>query len=216
MIDFHIHSTFSDGELIPAEIVRRAEAIGYKALAVTDHADHSNIDLIIPRIVKVFKEIQPYTNVVLIPGIELTHVPPEIIPELSKEARKLGAQIVIVHGETLVEPVKKGTNAAAIQSDIDILAHPGLISEEEVKEAAVRGIYLEITARKGHSLSNGHVVKLAKKYSAQLVINTDSHSPGDLISHDFACKILKGAGLSDIEVEGVFRNMEEIARRKST
>ncbi|MCX7988818.1 MAG: histidinol phosphate phosphatase domain-containing protein [Thermodesulfovibrio sp.] len=215
MIDFHIHSTFSDGELIPAEIVRRAEAIGYKALAVTDHADHSNIDLIIPRIVKVFREIQPYTNVVLIPGIELTHVPPEIIPELSKEARKLGAQIVIVHGETLVEPVKKGTNAAAIQSDIDILAHPGLISEEEVKEAADRGIYLEITARKGHSLSNGHVVKLAKKYSAQLVINTDSHSPGDLISNDFACKILKGAGLSDIEVEGVFRNMEEIARRKS-
>ncbi|MCX8034312.1 MAG: histidinol phosphate phosphatase domain-containing protein [Thermodesulfovibrio sp.] len=214
MIDFHIHSTFSDGELIPAEIVRRAEALGYKALAVTDHADHSNIDLIIPRIVKVFKEIQPYTRVILIPGIELTHVPPEIIPELSKEARKLGAKIIIVHGETLVEPVKKGTNAAAIQSDIDILAHPGLISEEEVKEASDRGIYLEITARKGHSLSNGHVIKLAKKYSAQLVINTDSHSPGDLISKEFAFKILKGAGLSDAEVKRVFKNMEEIARRK--
>lgn len=215
MIDFHIHSTFSDGELIPAEIVRRAEAIGYKALAITDHADHSNIDLIIPRIVKVFKEIQPYTKIVLIPGIELTHVPPEIIPELSKEARKLGAKIVVVHGETLVEPVKKGTNAVALQADIDILAHPGLISEEEVKEAAVRGIYLEITARKGHNLSNGHVSKLAVKYSAKLVINTDSHSTGDLISKDFACKILKGAGLSEAEVKGVFKNMEEIVRRKS-
>ncbi len=214
MIDFHIHSTFSDGELIPAEIIRRAESIGYKALAITDHADHSNIDLIIPRIVKVFKKIQPYTKVVLIPGIELTHVPPEVIPELAKEARKLGAKIIVVHGETLVEPVKKGTNASAIQSDIDILAHPGLLSVEEVKEASNRGIYLEITARKGHSLSNGHVAKLAFKYSAKLVINTDSHSPGDLISKEFAVKILKGAGLSDAEVKVVFKNMEDIVRGK--
>lgn len=69
MIDFHIHSVFSDGELIPAEIIRRAESLGYKALSITDHADHSNIDFIIPRIVKIIKEIQPYTSVVLIPEL---------------------------------------------------------------------------------------------------------------------------------------------------
>ncbi len=214
MMDFHIHSTFSDGELIPAEIIRRAESVGYKALAITDHGDHSNIDLVIPRIVKVFKEIQPYTDIVLLPGIEITHVPPKLIPPLAKEARKLGAKIIIVHGETLVEPVQRGTNEYALQSDIDILAHPGLISEEEVIEAAKRGIYLEITARKGHSLSNGYVAKLAQEYSAKLVLNTDCHSPGDLISKDFAVKILKGAGLMDTELENVFKNMEEIVRRK--
>lgn len=215
MIDFHIHSVFSDGELIPTEIIRRAEAIGYRALSITDHADHSNIDFIIPRLVKVLKEIQPYTPLVLIPGIEITHVPPASIPELAKEARTLGAKIVVVHGETLVEPVKEGTNKAALQSDIDILAHPGLISEEEVKEASNRGISLEITARKGHSLSNGHVARLAQKYSAKLVINTDAHSPGDLISKDFACRILKGAGLSDTDIQEIFRNMEDIVRRKT-
>lgn len=215
MIDFHIHSIFSDGQLIPAEIVRRAEAIGYRALAITDHADHSNIDLIVPRIVNVFREIQPYTKMVLIPGVELTHVPPKLIPTLTKEARKLGAKIVVVHGETLVEPVVNGTNAAAIQSDIDILAHPGLLKEEEAKEAAERGIFLEITARKGHSLSNGHVAKLALKYSAKLVINTDSHSPADMISKEFAIRVLRGAGLNQEEVEQVFKNMEEIVRRVS-
>ncbi|MEN2985934.1 MAG: histidinol phosphate phosphatase domain-containing protein, partial [Thermodesulfovibrionaceae bacterium] len=155
MMDFHIHSVFSDGELIPAEIVRRAEQIGYKALAIADHADQSNIDLVVPRIIKVFREIQPFTSVILIPGVEITHVPPKLIPELAKEARKLGAKIIVVHGETLVEPVKEGTNEKALDSDIDILAHPGLIKEEEVKEAAKKGIYLEITSRKGHSLSNG-------------------------------------------------------------
>ncbi|MCS7203599.1 MAG: histidinol phosphate phosphatase domain-containing protein [Thermodesulfovibrio sp.] len=215
MMDFHIHSVFSDGELIPAEIVRRAEQIGYKALAITDHADQSNIDLVVPRIIKVFREIQPFTSVVLIPGVEITHVPPKLIPELAKEARKLGAKIIVVHGETLVEPVKEGTNEKALDSDIDILAHPGLIKEEEVKEAAKKGIYLEITSRKGHSLSNGYVAKLALKYKAKLVISTDSHSPKDFITKDFAVKILKGASLTEKDIYRVFKNMEEIARRKS-
>jgi Histidinol phosphatase and related hydrolases of the PHP family len=125
MIDFHIHSIFSDGELIPAEVIRRAEAIGYKALAITDHADQSNIDMIVPRIVKVFSEIQPYTSIVLLPGIEITHVPPDTIPDLAKEARRLGAKIIVVHGETIAEPVKKGTNKMALQSDIDILPIQG-------------------------------------------------------------------------------------------
>jgi len=214
MIDFHIHSVFSDGELIPAEIIRRAESLGYRALSITDHADHSNIDFIIPRIVKIIKEIQPYTSVVLIPGIELTHVPPKLIPDLAKEARSLGAKIIIVHGETIVEPVKEGTNAMAVQSDIDILAHPGLISEDEVKVAKEKDIFLEITSRRGHSLSNGHVAKLALLYGAKLVINTDSHSPNDLISKNFAFKILKGSGLNESQIEEVFKNMEEIVRRK--
>ncbi|MEN2995310.1 MAG: histidinol phosphate phosphatase domain-containing protein [Thermodesulfovibrio sp.] len=215
MIDFHIHSVFSDGELIPAEIIRRAQAIGYKALAITDHADQSNIDLIIPRIVKIMKKIQPFTDIILLPGIEITHVPPETIPDLAKEARKLGAKIIVVHGETLVEPVKEGTNKKALESDIDILAHPGLITEEEVLEASNRNIYLEITSRKGHSLSNGHVANLAIKYGTKLVINTDSHSPADFISKDFAIKILKGAGLGEKEIYKVFQNMEEIIRRKT-
>ncbi len=42
MIDLHTHSFFSDGELIPSELIRRAEAIGYKAIAITDHVDSSN------------------------------------------------------------------------------------------------------------------------------------------------------------------------------
>jgi histidinol phosphatase-like PHP family hydrolase len=135
----------------------------------------------------------------VIPGIELTHVPPAHIAIAAQKAREFGARIIIVHGETLVEPVAPGTNHAALLSDIDILAHPGLIDEEDVILAREKGIFLEITARKGHSLSNGYVAALAKKHGAGLVINTDSHAPGDLIDSDFARKVVKGAGLSDDE-----------------
>ena len=168
MIDLHTHSIFSDGELIPAELAQRAFAAGYKALAITDHVDHSNIDFIIPRIIKVCSKITQAGKIKVFPGVEITHVAPAQIAALADEARKLGAKIVVVHGETIVEPVPAGTNLAALKSSIDILAHPGLLTEEEARLAAERGIYLEITTRRGHSFTNGHVAQMARKFKANL------------------------------------------------
>jgi histidinol phosphatase-like PHP family hydrolase len=209
MIDLHTHSFFSDGVLVPSELVRRAEHKGLKAIGITDHGDLSNIDFIIPRIVAVSEQMNQVLAIRVIPGIELTHVPPAHIAMAAQKARELGARIVIVHGETLVEPVAPGTNHAALMADVDILAHPGLIDEADVILAREKGVFLEITARKGHSLSNGHVAALAKKHGAGMVINTDSHAPGDLVDSDFARQIIRGAGLSDED----FQMMQDNARR---
>ena len=206
MIDLHTHSIFSDGVLIPSELVRRAEFAGLKGIGITDHGDLSNIDFIIPRIVAVAEELNRVVNIKVIPGIEITHVPPLLIGESAKKARSLGAKIIIVHGETIVEPVAPGTNSAALEADIDILAHPGLITEEEVLMAKEKGIFLEISARKGHSLTNGHVGKLALKIGAKLVINTDTHAPGDLIDINRAKLIVCGAGLTVKDFEIMQKN----------
>lgn len=115
--------------------------------------------------------------------------------------------------ETIVEPVPKGTNTAALDADIDILAHPGLISEEEVKTAKQRGIYLEISSRKGHSLTNGWLARLATKWGAKLILNTDAHEAEDIITEEKARKILQGAGLSQREIESVMRNSQELIER---
>ncbi len=213
MIDFHIHSLFSDGELIPAELVRRAAVRGYEAMAITDHGDMSNIDFIIPRVVQACRALSEANGIRVIPGIELTHVPPKQIAELAREARRLGARIVVVHGETLVEPVVPGTNTAALKAEVDILAHPGLISEDDAKLAKKNGIFLEITARKGHSLTNGHVVKMARKFKVPMVLNTDSHAPGDLIDDAMAEAIIRGAGLDEKETETVLENARKLADR---
>ncbi|GAB6097656.1 histidinol phosphate phosphatase domain-containing protein [Desulfatiferula olefinivorans] len=195
MIDLHSHSFFSDGVLVPSELVRRAEHKGLRAIGITDHGDLSNIDFIIPRITAVAEQLNQVMAIRVIPGIELTHVPPSQIGLAAEKSRRLGAKIIIVHGETIVEPVAKGTNHAALEADVDILAHPGLIDEADVILARDKGILLEITARKGHSLTNGHVAALSVKHGAGLVINTDSHEPGDLIDSDFARKVILGAGL---------------------
>ncbi len=213
MIDLHTHTVFSDGELIPAELVRRAQIKGLKAIAITDHMDTSNMDFIIPRVVKLAKELSSILKIKVIPGTELTHVPPELIPEKIKYARELGAKIVVIHGETIVEPVAEGTNRAGIMGGADIIAHPGLITEDDVRLAAQKGVFLEITARKGHSLANGHVSRLAIRHNASLVINTDTHSPGDLIDRAFAERILLAAGLDYKEANKVFSNAEELISR---
>ncbi len=209
IIDFHTHSLFSDGVLLPSELARRAEEIGYKAIAITDHVDASNLDFVIPRIIKACEEVRRSSwEIVAIPGVEITHVPPEVIPRLAKEARKLGAKVVVVHGETIVEPVYPGTNRSALESDIDILAHPGLITPEEVKLARDNSIFLEISTRKGHSLTNGYVGRLARKIGANLILNTDTHEPGDLITLKHGRRVLLGAGLLGEEVTSVFENAE--------
>lgn len=204
MIDLHTHSFFSDGELVPFELIRRAAAIGYKAIAITDHVDSSNIDFVIPRVVKAIEKMKKYITIDAIPGAEITHVPPQMIADLVKEARHLGAQIVVVHGETIVEPVESGTNRAAIESDADILAHPGLISEQDLLFAKEKGVTLEITARKGHSLSNGYVAKEAIRFGIPLCINTDAHGPSDLITDDMAKKILLASGIEANRIPSIF------------
>lgn len=212
MIDLHTHSLLSDGELLPSELARRAEVIGCKAIAITDHSDASNLDFVIERITNVCKELKG-SGIPVVPGVELTHIPPGQIERMVKKARALGARLVLVHGETIVEPVAPGTNRAAIDAGADILAHPGLITEDDARLAAERSVYLELSARKGHSLSNGHVAKIAKKIGANMVLNTDSHSPSDLISDETAGKVAIGAGLTKEDFGRIIKNAEEILQR---
>jgi len=207
MIDLHMHTTFSDGELIPAEVVSRAIHAGYTHMAITDHADPSNLEYVLERMVHVCNELRGKVNAEIYPGVEITHVPPILIAPLADLARRKGAKVVLVHGETIVEPVPPGTNLAAIKAGVDILAHPGLITEAEVRLAKKAGVFLEITARKGHSLTNGHVAAIALKCGANLVYNTDSHSPGDFTPWHAALRIIRGAGLTERDA----RRMQENA-----
>lgn len=209
MIDLHTHTTFSDGELIPAELARRAKVAGYRALAFTDHADASTMALTIASVAKVAgkgSQYGPVMDMDLLVGVEVTHVPPGLIGDTIAQARALGAQIVVVHGETIVEPVAPGTNLAAIEAGCDILAHPGLLTPEEAALAAEKGVHLEITTRGGHSLTNGLVASLARQAGAKLVINNDAHAPRDLVSRDHRRAVALGAGLSPDEIQQAEEN----------
>ena len=210
MIDLHTHTIFSDGVLLPAELIRRCEAKGFRGLVITDHVDYSNIDFVIPNVLKACREITAVSKIKVYVGAELTHLRLEHIKSMAKRARELGASIVLVHGETITEPVMPGTNRAAIEAGVDILVHPGLITEADATLAKGTGTRLEVSGRKGHAYANGHVVKMAKKFGAKLVFGSDSHAPDDLLDRNGAERIAKGAGLEDEDIRKIFKEAESL------
>ncbi|MDD3257679.1 MAG: histidinol phosphate phosphatase domain-containing protein [Methanocorpusculum sp.] len=214
MYDFHCHTTMSDGELIPTELIRRMAVAGYTEMAIADHADFSNVEFLIEAQEKVKKSAGLY-GIRLFTGVEITHVPPGEIGEIAKYAKSLGAEVVVVHGETITEPVAPGTNQAAVSCPyVDILAHPGLISDEDAGMAAKNGVCLEITSRNGHSKTNGHVVNAARRAGAKVVVQSDIHSPDDIISENMRNLVALGAGMSKDEAKTVLsRTSKEILNR---
>ncbi len=198
MYDFHTHTFLSDGVLSPIELIRRAHAQGYRVIAITDHVGFGNIEYVVKTLKRDCRIASHRWDILAIPGVEITHVPKEDIDLAAREAKAMGAQLVNVHGETVVEPVEPGTNWAALNSpSVDILAHPGLLTPDEARVARERGAFLEISARRGHSLTNGHVAKTALAQDALMVLDSDAHRPEDLLRQDLAGKVARGAGLND-------------------
>ncbi|CAI8031207.1 Flavin prenyltransferase UbiX [Geodia barretti] len=131
-----------DGVLAPTELIRRAIHNGYRVMAITDHVGPGNLEFVIKTLVKDCAVASKRWDILALPGVEITYVPKDDIDMIAREARALGAKVVNVHGETVVEPVEPGTNYAAVSSNhIDVLAHPGLITPEEAQMAAERGIF---------------------------------------------------------------------------
>ncbi|MCM8790049.1 MAG: histidinol phosphate phosphatase domain-containing protein [Candidatus Omnitrophica bacterium] len=208
MYNLHCHTLLSDGELLPSETAVRYLSVGYKCIAITDHADYSNIESCIRAILKFCRHWPKKFPLNVLPGIELTHLPLDQFKPLASFARKQGIKIIIAHGETIVEPVIKGTNLAALEADIDILAHPGLITDKETKLAKKRGIFLEVTSRRGHCNSNRHLAKKALKFGANLILNNDSHGADDIISPAELIKTAIMAGLTQKQINIFNRNVE--------
>ena len=238
--DLHCHTTFSDGGMIPAGLMQRAIVRGCLGLAITDHVDSSNFEFVLSRILQFVDELgddwhldivpgpeltSAPTNRIspdelgkdwhmpVIPGLELTSVPPRKIAPITERARALGAKWIVVHGETLKEPVAPGTNRAAIEARVDLLGHPGLITKEDASRAAQLGVHLEITTHAGHSLGNGWVAQRAREVGAKLLVNTDCHISAEILDTNQRKAIAMGAGLTPEETDQVWENGRQVVDR---
>ncbi len=213
-IDLHTHTLMSDGVLLPIELARRAVVMGHEAIAITDHVSLSNVERVLAEVGRDCELAQEW-GIDVILGCEITHVPAKKLDVVVNMARKCGAEFIVVHGETISEPVEKGTNRAAVNNpEVDMLAHPGFITSEEAQAAVDNGVILELTSRASHSPTNGHVVRMARKVDAKMVVNTDAHRPEDLIDEETAMRRAMGAGLTQDEAEIAVRKIpKEVVRR---
>ena len=191
LYDFHTHTFHSDGILSPIELIRRALVRGYSAIALTDHVALGSLDRLIKETSDDCALARTYWDILAIPGVELTHIPPSAISEVAKRAKEMGAWLVVVHGETSAEPVEEGTNLAAVKSPyVDILAHPlGRIVgkrppypvnlDELIMAAKQHEVILEINAFERLDLPDT-AARVAKENGVKLAINTDAHHTSQL------------------------------------
>lgn len=201
--DFHAHTFLTDGETSATDMWCQAVELGHGALAITDHLYTEDPRPMLDRLLQEQRafEVEGFTTLV---GVELSMIPPKRIEAAALAARRAGAEIVIVHGETPVEPVPVGTNRAALTSNaIDVLAHPGFLLEDEAELARAHDVLLELTPRRGHSIGNGIVAQLALKVGADMVVDSDAHAPDQLVRLEFARKIALGAGVPLSQVQRV-------------
>lgn len=197
LIDLHSHTTLSDGTLTFDELVAAAERRSYDALAITDHVrgnDPAYCDIATEVRYEV-ERLAAQTNMHILAGVEVTDFEPDAIPYVAKKVRRSGAQVVVVHGECLTLSVVPGTNAAAVRSpDVDILAHPGLLTADDAMAAARNGVYVELSAIVGASYANGHICWMARRAGAPVVVNSDAHDEAGMLSRPKVAAILRGAG----------------------
>lgn len=204
LFDFQTHTFLSDGELSPIELLRRCHVSGYNAVAITDHASPSNVVSLVEALNRDCREAEAAWGIVAIAGVEITHVPPKAIDRVARMASEAGAEFIAVHGETIVEPVEAGTNRAALESRyVHALVHPGLLSPELGQVARENKKFVELSARRGHSLTNGHVAKVCREAGTRMIVNSDAHAPNDLLTEALARRVARGAGLDADETEAV-------------
>ncbi len=213
--DFHTHTTLSDGVLLPMELIRRCVVNDYAALGITDHCSASTMSRVIREVRRDCALAEKHWGFSAFPGVELTHVPAASISELAAEARRMGAALVVVHGQSPVEPVEPGTNLAAVScADVDILAHPGNLTEQEARLAAENRVFLELSSKNGHSLGNGRVARITLEAGAKLLVNSDAHTPDQLLTNERARDVARLAGLTEAQVQQVLvENARELLDR---
>jgi histidinol phosphatase-like PHP family hydrolase len=213
LIDLHMHTFFSDGVLSPSELVYRYKLMGAEAVALTDHVDYTNMEYILKSMHKAVPKFKEYYGIDVIVGAELTYIPPADIGNMVSAAREMGAEIVVVHGETMAENVPAGTNLAAARAKCDILAHPGHLTDEVAQIAKQNNVCIELTTRNGHGNTNKEVFTVANRNKCSIILDTDAHGPDDLLDEWKIRKVLNQCDI-DYSYYDIFRgNSFELVER---
>ena len=142
------------------------------------------------------RQISLYTRVTAWAGVELLNIPPALIRPAVAESRNCGAQIVLVHGESIMDAVEKGTNFAAIDAGVDILACPGMLDQAAADLAAERHVFVELSGSPRHAFANARTIAMCISSQVAIVCGSGASRAEELHSPELWSKIMEGADVS--------------------
>jgi DNA polymerase (family 10) len=197
--DLHVHTTWSDGGNSIEEMLKAAQEMGYKYLAICDHSQSLKVagglseDKLLEQIEKIKELNSKYKDFDILAGSEVDikadgsmDYPDELLDKLDIVVAAVHTRFKMPRHEMTRRIIK------AIQNPyVNILAHPTgrllgvrdayeIDLDEILKVAKRNNVALEINAFPERLDLNDINCKRAKDYGVLISINTDSHITNQL------------------------------------
>lgn len=196
--DLHIHTNYSEGQESLEAMIKRAEALGYEYIAITDHSRSQRIasGMEIETLKAQWKEIDEISKkfkIKILKGCEVEILRDGRLDYPEEVLKELDVVLGAVHSG-FSAPERKMTERIVIALEnrcLDILAHPSgrLIGKRESYEvnfekvfeaAAANSKILEINSQPSRLDLDDELILRAKAFDLKFAISTDSHSAADL------------------------------------
>lgn len=197
--DLHTHTNWSDGANTTEEMVARAVELGYQYYAITDHSKSDVIanGLDEKRVKQHFKEIdtlqKKFPQIQLLKGAEVAILSNGKLDYDDALLKEMDIVIGSIHSgfKTPAKEMTKRLLTALENEHLTFLAHPTgrLINqrnpyeydiEKILETAAEKRVAVEVNSFPSRMDYDPEHIRLALQKKVKLVINTDSHSTGNL------------------------------------
>jgi DNA polymerase (family X) len=192
--DFHMHSTYSDGQDAIEIMVAAAAALGYQYIAITDHSEHAaasrtvNADQLWRQRDEIDRVRELFPQLTILHGAEVEILPDGRLDFADEILERLDIVIASLHERAQQDgPALTRRCIRAMRHPlVNILSHPANqlvgrrpgypLDYERIYAAAVEtGTALEIDGAPSHLDLDGEHARAAVSAGATVTIDSDSH-----------------------------------------
>lgn len=196
--DLHIHTRWSDGGHDLDVLVQAAKKKGYQYIAITDHSKGLGIAhglderRLRDQIALVDETNRTLRGFRILKGVEVDIRGDGTLDLSDRVLGELDIVVASIHSgfRQSREKITARLLSAVRNPLVGVIAHPTgrLLGERDpydvdmeavFREAAARGVAMEINAHPSRLDLSDHHVRMAKRYGIPLVISTDAHVNGD-------------------------------------
>ena len=197
MIDFHIHSSYSDGEASIMEIARKASSMKLEAIAVLDHGPYHPLGLTEKKTRKRKMEIEEAEatyGIEILDGVEVEiegdgglSIPGEF-------------DLVLITSHSIITPAEVHRFISAVKENrVDVIAHFGAFGFVELGESELINMFLDIieSNRVALELNEAYrappdpVLELCMEREIMCSVGSDSHTVAGIGKIEWALKCME-------------------------
>jgi DNA polymerase (family X) len=217
--DLHIHSQWSDGLISISDIVEKSKKNNYEYIAISDHSMSNKYGngLDEKRIIEKFEYIKKIKSEIkeinLLMGGEVDIKASGKLDYDDEILEKMDIVLASMHSN-FVASKEENTNKvlSAIENrNVDVIAHPtgvvfgsrapySLDMDKIIESAAKNDKAMEINSYFLRLDLNEDYSKMVKSCGGRVVINTDSHRPGNMDMIRFGVDVARRAGLEKEDI----------------